>query len=133
MSTLIVYRRGDLKDLSKLRFSTGMSATRRTIEFNVVGAGHEFWLAVENDTIVGLAVLGSLSTAQRTILYVQVSGSYVDRGIGSALLRAVIEYYPESDFSVIPSEGTEDFYGKLGFVKVNRWEMRRESSLPGGD
>jgi N-acetylglutamate synthase-like GNAT family acetyltransferase len=129
MSSSIVYRRGDLNDLSTLTFSPGISATPNTIEFNVVGAGHEFWIAIENNTIVGLCALSSSSTGQRTILYVHVSKSYLDRGLGTGLLRTVIENYPKSDFTVIPFEGTEDFYAKMGFVKVNRWEMRRDSSL----
>ena len=55
----IVYCKGSLEDLSKLQISEGLSATAESIEFNVLGIGHEFWIAIEYGIIVGLTVLGA--------------------------------------------------------------------------
>lgn len=106
-----------------------MAVTSAAVEFNVVGMGHEFWIAVENNTVVGLTVLARATATQRTILYLHVSDSHKNLGIGSALLRTVLETYPESEFSVIPFEGTEEFYRRLGFTRSGRWEMRKTPRL----
>lgn len=125
MVSPITYRRGSLDDLFKLRFAPDLLLTPEAVEFNVVGMGHEFWIAIEADMILSLIVLGRTTATQRTILYLHVSASHENRGIGSALLRSVIESYGDSEFVVIPFDGTEEFYHKLGFVKTDRWEMRR--------
>ena len=125
MPPAITYRQGNLEDLSKLEFASRLAVTPATVEFNVVGMGHEFWIAVEDNTIVGLTVLARTTATQRTILYLHVSDSHKNLGIGSALLRTVLETYPESEFSVIPFEGTEEFYRRLGFTSSGRWEMRK--------
>ncbi len=102
-----------------------MALTPAAVEFNVVGMGHEFWIAVEGNTIVALTVLTKSTPTQRTILYIHVSHTHEHLGIGSALLRTVLETYSESEFSVIPFEGTKEFYERLGFAKRGRWEMRK--------
>lgn len=96
-----------------------------TVEFDVAGMSHEFWIAVNDDNIVGLTVLARATVTQRTILHLHVSDSHKNLGIGSALIRAVLEGYPESEFSVIPFEGTEEVYRRLGFTRSGRWEMRK--------
>jgi GNAT superfamily N-acetyltransferase len=125
MSPAITFRQGNLEDLSKLKFASTMAVTSETVEFNVVGMGHEFWIAVQGDTIVGLTVLARTTATQRTILYLHVSDSHKNLGIGSALVRTILETYPRSEFSVIPFEGTEEFYRRLGFTTSGRWEMRK--------
>jgi GNAT superfamily N-acetyltransferase len=124
----ITYRKGTLEDLEKLKFADHLDSTPATVEFNVVGMGHEFWIAVENQTIVALTVLARTMNTQRTILYLHVSDAHKNLGIGSALIRSILENYPESEFSVIPFEGTEEFYRRLGFVKSGSWEMRKNPS-----
>lgn len=128
MTPNIAYRRGSLEDLTELRLARDLSVTPESIEFNVVGAGHEFWIAVENNEIIGLTVLGRPAPAERMILYLHVSGSHKSKGVGSALIEAVIDSYPESEFAVVPFDGTEEFYRRLGFVKSTMWEMRRPPS-----
>jgi GNAT superfamily N-acetyltransferase len=125
MGSGIVSRRGNLEDLANLKFASDMAVTPAKVEFNIVGMGHEFWIAVQGDRIVGLTVLARSSSTQRTILYLHVSESRKNLGIGSALIRTVLEAYPESEFSVIPFEGTEEFYRHLGFKESGRWEMRK--------
>jgi GNAT superfamily N-acetyltransferase len=125
MSPAITFRQGNLEDLSKLKFASTMAVASETVEFNVVGMGHEFWIAVQGDTIVGLTVLARTTATQRTILYLHVSDSHKNLGIGSALVRTILETYPRSEFSVIPFEGTEEFYRRLGFTTSGRWEMRK--------
>lgn len=129
MPTAITYRRGNLEDLSRLKFARRLSVTPATVEFNVVGMGHEFWIAVDDNTIVGLTVLARATATQRTILYLHVSDAHKNRGIGSELLQTIVDNYPESEFTVIPFEGTEEFYRRLGFMRISRWEMRKPPSL----
>ncbi len=129
MPSPITYRKGELEDLSKLHFAQGLSATTESIEFNVLGMGHEFWLAVQGKAIVGLTVLGRTSPYEFKIMYLQVASSRKSHGIGSALLRAVIRNHPNYVFSVIPFEGTEDFYRRLGFEKAGQWEMHRRPEM----
>jgi GNAT superfamily N-acetyltransferase len=128
MSSKVSYRQGSLEDLAMLGFAPDLPATSRTVEFNVVGMGHEFWIAVDGDVIVALTVLSRATAKKRTILYLHVSDSQKNLGIGSALVQAVLEAYPESEFSVIPFEGTDEFYARLGFVKTGMWEMRKSPS-----
>lgn len=125
MTPTIVYRRGSLEDLIKLRLARDLSVTPESIEFNVIGAGHEFWIAIEDDEIVGLTVLGRTTPTLHTILYLHVSTSHKSKGVGSALIKAAIESYPENEFAVVPFDGTEEFYRRLGFFETKKWEMRR--------
>lgn len=130
MSSTHIYRQGNLDDLTRLKFAPDLPATSASVEFNVVGMGHEFWIAVDKDVIVALTVLARATAKKRTILYLHVSDSWKNLGIGSALIHAVLEAYPESEFSVIPFEGTEEFYAKIGFTKSGKWEMRKFPTLP---
>jgi N-acetylglutamate synthase-like GNAT family acetyltransferase len=123
-----VYRKGELKDLSNLRISRELSATSKSIEFNVVGMGHEFWIAVQDQIIIGMIVLGRESPNQLRIMYVEVAPSHKGQGVGSSLVQAILSQYPDNEFSVIPFEGTADFYRKLGFNPVNQWEMRKSAT-----
>jgi len=128
MPISIVYCKGKLEDLSRLRISEELSASARSIEFNVLGIGHEFWIAVEENTIVGLTVLGRANPNEFEIMYLEVPASHKSRGVGTSLIQSILEHYPESDFSVIPFEGTEEFYRRLGFESAKKWEMRRRAS-----
>ena len=128
MPVSIVYRKGNLEDLSKLRISEELSASAESIEFNVLGIGHEFWIAVEENTIVGLTVLGRANPKEFEIMYLEVPPSHKSRGVGTGLSQAILEHYPESEFSVIPFDGTEEFYKRLGFESAKNWEMRKRAS-----
>jgi N-acetylglutamate synthase-like GNAT family acetyltransferase len=128
MPLSIVYRRGSLEDLSKLQISEGLSATAESIEFNVLGIGHEFWIAIEEGRIIGLTVLSRSSVNEIIIVHLEVASSHKSRGIGTGLIKAVLDHYPQSEFSVIPFDGTEEFYKRLGFESVKNWEMRKRAS-----
>jgi GNAT superfamily N-acetyltransferase len=128
LAPAIEYRRGKLADLAKLRFEEGLSPSPQGIEFNVLGIGHEFWIAAESGSIIGVAVVGKENGGNIRILHLEVARTRKKEGIGSALLTAVIENYPTFSFSVTPFEGTEDFYSHLGFVPFGQWEMKREPS-----
>lgn len=132
MTLPVIYRKGKHEDLSKLRISDGLSATAESIEFNILGAGHEFWIAVEGNSIVGLTVLGKVGANKFKVMYLQVPPSHKGRGVGSGLVQAILKHYPESDFSVIPFDGTEEFYKRLGFESETKWEMCRKASNPRG-
>jgi N-acetylglutamate synthase-like GNAT family acetyltransferase len=123
----IEYRKGALRDLRDLRFEDGLSVSVESIEFNVLGMGHEFWLAVQSDAIIGVAVLSQENHDSFKILHLEVAPSRKKEGVGSSLLKAVMGARSQCDFSVVPAGETEAFYSHLGFVHAGRWEMRRSS------
>lgn len=129
MPLSIQYRKGKLEDLSKMTISEELSTTNESLEFNVIGMGHEFWIAAEGKVIVGFTVLGRPSPKEFKIMFLEVAASHKSHGVGSSLIRAILAYYPNCEFSVIPFEGTEEFYKRLGFGKVGQWEMRRLSAV----
>jgi|GEM_PF-811201 len=124
----ITYRVGRLDDILSMRVAKGIAITPRTVEFNVAGMGHEFWIGHEHQIIIALAVLDRLPTGEVKIIYLQVAEAYRGRGVGSSLLQAIMNSSPDCDFSVIPFHGTEEFYRKSGFVAESKFEMRRKHS-----
>ena len=72
LSSKLRYRRGSIADLSSIRFEDGLSVTAEGIEFNVLGMGHEFWVAVQADVIIAVAVLGRESERSYRILHLEV-------------------------------------------------------------
>jgi len=106
MSLSILYRKGCLQDLSRLRISEGLSAAPQSIKFNVLGMGHEFWIAVEEGIIIGLTVLSRSSMKAFIIVYLEVAPSRKSQGVGTGLIKAILDHYPQSDFSVVPLDGT---------------------------
>lgn len=111
-----------------LKFEDGLSVSGASLEWNVLGVGHEFWIAAEGGVIIGVTVLAREDTRNFKILHLEVAPSRKKEGVGSALLKAIIESYPQCGLSVIPFEGTEDFYSRLGFSRVGRWEMKFDPS-----
>jgi ribosomal protein S18 acetylase RimI-like enzyme len=96
----IVYRKGNLEDIPKMHISEGLSATAASIEFNVLGMGHEWWIAVKEDSIIGLSVLGRPGSNEFRIMYLEVAPSQKNRGVGSNLIQAMLANHPSSEFSV---------------------------------
>lgn len=90
--------------------------------------GHEFWIAVEEDTIIGLTVLSRSSMKEFIIVYLEITPSHKSHGVGTGLIQAILDQYPKSEFSVIPFDGTEEFYKRLGFESTKDWEMRKRGS-----
>jgi GNAT superfamily N-acetyltransferase len=113
-----------LRDLTTLKFHESLSVSGVSIEFNVLGVGHEFWIAVQAELIIGLTVLAREGVSDFRILHLEVAASRKKEGIGSALVKAIIRNYPQCTLSVIPFQGTEEFYAQLGFFRIGRWEMR---------
>jgi predicted N-acetyltransferase YhbS len=109
-------------------FEDGLSVSGASIEFNVLGVGHEFWVAAQAGVIIGVAVLAREDANNFKILHLNVAPSRKTKGVGSALLEAIINSYPQCGLSAIPFEGTEDFYSRLGFFPVGRWEMKFDPS-----
>lgn len=129
MSLSIEYRKGTLGDVSRLKFAQGLSVSGENVEFNVLGMGHEYWIAVQANEVIGIIVLGKGNQTELRIMLLEVAPSRKNEGVGSRLLQKVIENYPECMIYVIPFEGTDEFYRHLGFTKLSRWEMRREPCL----
>ena len=128
MGASTICRRGRTEDLSNMQFADGIAITARSVEFNVTGMGHEFWISYEDELIVGIAVLGHVSSVEMKIIYLQVGDSYRRRGVGSSLLQAIIQDNPGCDFTVVPFHGTEGFYGKLQFEQSGNLEMKFRAS-----
>ena len=124
MSHKITYRLGHVRDMLEMRLAEGIAVTPESVEFNVTGMGHQFWIAYEDRIVIGLAVLSRLSPNEVKIIYLQVGDAYRGRGVGSSLLRTIMDSSEDCDLTVIPFHGTEQFYRKLGFVDVSPLEMR---------
>jgi N-acetylglutamate synthase-like GNAT family acetyltransferase len=124
MSDKITYRLGNVSDILEMGLTEGIAITPESLEFNVTGMGHQFWIAYEDRIIIALAVLSRLSPNEVKIIYLQVGDAYRGRGVGSSLLRTIMASSEDCDLTVIPFHGTEQFYRKLGFVEVNPLEMR---------
>lgn len=112
----------------RLRFEKGMSVTADSMEFNVLGVGHEFWIGAEAGIIIATAVLAGDDSGGFRILRLEVAPSRKKEGVGSSLLRAIMDEYPDRDLSVVPSDGTEGFYRQLGFSPSGRWQMKLNRS-----
>jgi predicted N-acetyltransferase YhbS len=130
MHAQIRYRKGTLGELRNLSFAKELSLSRVDIEFNIVAMGHEFWIATESNCVIGLVALASSEENQFTVMYLTVADPRKRQGIGSSLLRTVLENYPAAEFRVVPLEGSEELYSRLGFERRDRWEMRRASPAP---
>ena len=128
MSSMHQYRKGKLDDLSRLRFEDGMSVTAKSLEFNVFGVGHELWIAVEPGVIIAIAVLAEENQGRVRILRLEVAPSRKKERVGSALLKAIMREYPQRGLSVVPFDGTEEFYKQLGFLHDARWQMMLKPS-----
>jgi len=127
---MLQYRKGKLDDLSRLRFEDGMSFTAKSLEFNVFGAGHELWIAEKPGVIIAIAVLAEENQDDLRILRLEVAPARKKEGVGSALLKAIMREYPQRGLSVVPFDGTEEFYKQLGFLHDGRWEMKLKPSTP---
>jgi len=102
-----------------------MSITTEGIEFNVLDMGHEFWVAVQADVIIALAVLAQEDYDNIRILHLEVVPSRKNEGFRPSSLRAITKEYSQCSLWVIPFDGTEEFYEHSGFTRVSRWEVRR--------
>lgn len=85
----------------------------------------EVWSAWDNETLVGLArVVGD----GYTIIYIQdilVLESYQGQGIGSKLLKLILERYKVIRQVVLMTDDNEDtinFYEKNGLVKASEYK-----------
>jgi len=125
MSQIITCRRGQVEDLRDLHFAEDLGVTPESIEYNVVGLGHEFWIAIELNTLVAVTVLARTGANEFTIMYLQVAKSRKGQGIGSKLVQQIMENNPGAELLVVPFEGTEQFYEQLGFKKSTQWVMAR--------
>jgi len=56
----ITYRVGRVEDISGMRLAEGIAIKPRSVEFNVAGMGHEFWIGYEDQIIIALAMIGRL-------------------------------------------------------------------------
>jgi N-acetylglutamate synthase-like GNAT family acetyltransferase len=128
MSRTVICRRGQVEDLRHLKFAEDLGLPPESIEYNVVGLGHEFWIAIEQDTVVGFTVLAKTRTNEFTIMHLKVANSQKGQGIGSKLVQGILKSAPSVELLVVPLAGTEEFYEQLGFRKSTQWEMRRTNN-----
>jgi len=121
-------RKGSLSDLKSLKIDNRISIAAESLEFNVLGMGHEFWVAEHSGMIIGISVLARENDHSFRILHLEVAASQRKKGVGRSLLQAISRGYPQCDFAVVPSKDTEGFYEHMGFLHVGRWEMKRQTS-----
>lgn len=108
-----------------MHFAEDLGVTPQSIEYNVVGLGHEFSITIELNTVVAVTVLARTGANDFTIMYLQVAKSRKGQGIGSKLIQQIMESNPAAELLVVPFEGTEQFYEQLGFKKSTQWVMRK--------
>lgn len=85
----------------------------------------KFWTAWDDDLLVGLArVVGDSST----IIYIQdilVLQAYQKKGIGSQLLKIILDEYKDIRQIILLTDDTDKtikFYEKNGFTKVSKYK-----------
>lgn len=130
LSSTYECRKGTLTDLTRLKFEDGLSVTAESIEFNVLGMGHEFWIAIQSSVIIAIAVLAEEDLDTLRILHLEVAPLRKNEGVGSSLLKGIMREYPHHGLTVVPSDGTEEFYRQLGFCFTGRWQMKFTPSVP---
>ena len=73
LSSTFECRKGTLADLTRLRFEDGLSVTAESLEFNVLGIGHESWIAIQSSVIIAIAVLAEEDLDTLRILHLEVA------------------------------------------------------------
>jgi ribosomal-protein-alanine N-acetyltransferase len=82
----------------------------------------DFWVAVEENRIVGFLVARSVAADEREILSVAVAPDFRRRGVGRALLDSTLrEFRGDVFLEVRESNGVaQEFYKSLGFKVLSK-------------
>ncbi len=84
----------------------------------------EFLVAVDGEKVVGCASLVELDAGLVEIRSLAVSEEAQGKGIGSKLVRMLVERARKQDYDrVCALTLKEGFFNRLGFETVDRWEL----------
>src|SRR4029078_6516468 len=90
------------------------------------------WIALLGDTPVGFALVEMLAEALPHLEEIDVIPAHGQRGLGTALVQAVLEWVAEAGYQQITLTTFRNipwnmpFYAKLGFVEIPSNELKPE-------
>jgi GNAT superfamily N-acetyltransferase len=95
----------------------------KDVEQNYRAAGGEFWVAIKEGTILGTIALLDVGLGRGYLKRMYVHKNWQRKGIGSSLLRTLVQFAAENGMGAIylgtiegsPSEG---FFRASGFVRT---------------
>lgn len=99
-------------------------------------SGGEFWIAVENDSVVGTIALMPKDSGNGVLKKFFVRRDYRGQKVGYALYCQLIEFVRKNNMRTIildtPSVAREShrFYERAGFVKISREELPFKYDYP---
>lgn len=99
-------------------------------------SGGEFWVAVENDSVVGTIALMPKDSGNGVLKKFFVHKDYRGKKVGYALYCNFIEFARKNNIRTIildtPSVAREShiFYERVGFVKINHEKLPFEYNYP---
>lgn len=102
-------------------------------------SGGEFWIAVENDSVVGTIALMCRGEGNGILKKFFVRRDYRKQKVGYVLYCRLIEFAEEKNISTIildtPSVAHDShrFYERSGFVRISRAELPFEYDYPDRD
>lgn len=114
----MVIRQGvgvDFEQLMQLRESAGWQAISATILARQAEGSHFVFSAVVGDELVGFVRAISDGVSNGYLLGLVVAANYRRIGIGSELVRHVIEHHPSIRWVLRASGAAAAFYERLGF------------------
>lgn len=99
----------------------------RAIDREYVARNGGFWLAVEDDLLIGSVALRELSNGIAELKRLQVHHAYQGRGIGLALMRHVLGEARRRGFRAVRLDTTSQsttalaMFRRFGFAEIDRY------------
>jgi len=145
---MVTVRKATLEDIDKLKISSGFTrwisshdekgrAELKQLLRDRLREGLDVWLAVENDEVVGFAIISDWPAlpGAKAIEAIEVARPYRGKGVGSALLSSITSEL-DTIIALMPSpeEGyekeLEKFYERFGFKYITEDYMVRIPESP---
>ncbi|MFA5332509.1 MAG: GNAT family N-acetyltransferase [Methanoregula sp.] len=108
----------DWQNVVEILKSGGMSHYKPDIHRRAFENSHAAVFAFDGPVLVGFGRVISDGTYQAGMYDVAVAPEYQGRGIGAAIVKALLEKVKGCNVILYASPGKEGFYGKQGFRKM---------------
>lgn len=96
----------------------------------VLESSHHFWLAMDNEKVVGFVNALSDGVLSAFIPLLEVRPEYQGKGIGKELMAKIVATYNNLYMiDLLCDESLAAYYGPMGFVKVTGMARRNFDSL----